>query len=213
MTVDYHSRELEIARDPSHPLRALPPISGKYGRILDVGCGIGQTLIASNIPESAVAIGVDVDEAALRQGASKLLPSNVCLLAGSGEHLPFKSEEFDFVFSRVSVPYMRINQALAEFSRVLAPGGDLWLILHPARMVLGYMKKSALKGDIANVAYLSYVLANGVSFNLTGRQYSLLGRQETFQTSGGIRRALTRAGFQSINVSRGRHFIVTASKA
>lgn len=51
MSVEYHRSELAIALDPSNHARAMPPIlPTKHKRILDVGCGMGQTLLAAQLP-------------------------------------------------------------------------------------------------------------------------------------------------------------------
>ena len=55
----YHLRELAIANDPSDPRRNMPHLEETDRRILDVGCGAGQTLIASAPVAEVLAVGVD----------------------------------------------------------------------------------------------------------------------------------------------------------
>ena len=128
-TTRYHLLELLIATAPIGPLRVMPPISGRERGILDVGCGAGQTLIASPIPDGAVAVGADVDAGALALG--RQLTSRVRFVRAAGEALPFAAASFDLVVSRVALPYMDLPVALAEMRRVLRAGGRLWLALHP----------------------------------------------------------------------------------
>ena len=189
MSVEYHQSELAIALDPSNSARAMPPILPRYKRILDVGCGMGQSLLAAQLPSDAEAYGVDYDIEAIETGR-RLAPPNIKLVCAGGEKLPFEDRYFDLVFSRVALPYMEINRALREISRVLKDGGDVWFALHPASTVFSRAKRSARGGNLKDVVFCNYVLLNGVLFNCFRIQISFLGRQETFQTPGGIARAM-----------------------
>ncbi len=140
MSAEYHQRELAIALDLSNPVRTMPPIvPTKHKRILDVGCGMGQSLLAAQLPSDVEANGVDCDIGAIEAGR-RLAAANIKLVCARGENLPFEDDYFDLVFSRVALPYMDINKALRKISRVLKGGGDLWLTLHTASMVLSSAK-------------------------------------------------------------------------
>jgi SAM-dependent methyltransferase len=212
MSIEYHQSELAIALDPSNPARAMPPILSKYKRILDVGCGMGQSLIAAQLPDDVQAYGVDCDMEAIEAGR-RLAPPNITLECAGGEKLPFEDRYFNLVFSRVALPYMDINKALREISRVLEGGGDVWLTLHPASMVFSRVKQSARGGNLKDVVFCSYVLLNGALFNYFGIQFSFFGRQETFQTHGGIARAMKRAGLTCLPMQTSKHFVVQGQKA
>jgi SAM-dependent methyltransferase len=210
--VEYHRNELAIALDRSNAARAMPPIvPARHKRILDVGCGMGQTLIASKLPGNTEAYGVDCDSEAIKAGRL-LAPANVKLLCAPGEDLPFETAYFDLVFSRVALPYMDINKALREICRVLKPGGDFWLTLHHASVFFSRAKRSVWAGDVKSTAGCAYVLLNGILFNYLGVQLSFLGRKETFQTVGGILRATKRAGLMCPAICRDAHFIVQGQK-
>jgi ubiquinone/menaquinone biosynthesis C-methylase UbiE len=205
MSLDYHRLELAIARDRNNAARVMPPISPmKHRRILDIGCGMGQTLIASDLPPSIEAYGVDCSAAAIEAG-QKIIPASVKLVCATGENLPFPESFFDLVFSRVSLPYMKIDRVLRETARVLKPGGDVWFALHPAKTV---MRRAEFPRNVKGLARCAYVLLNGALFNAFGKQFSFLGRQETFQTVGGMRRAMKRAGLELISAETTAHFIV-----
>jgi hypothetical protein len=107
---------------------------------------------------------------------------------------------------------MDINKALREISRVLKGGGDLWLTLHPGSMVFSRAKRAARSGDLKDIVLCSHVLLNGVLFKFFGIQISFLGRQETFQTVGGIMRAMKRAGLTCLPAQPSTHFIVHGQK-
>jgi ubiquinone/menaquinone biosynthesis C-methylase UbiE len=200
----YHLGELQIALDPTNPRRLVPDSSG-CSRILDIGCGAGQTLIALKTP--AFCVGVDIDRDALQIGRE--IGGNIRFAAARGELLPFRDGSFDMVFSRVALPYMNIPRALREMRRVTVRGGKLWLSLHGIDMPLERFRTSGLKGKI----FAAYVMANGLSFQLFGRNFPFLtGACESFQTERAMRSALSRAGFDDVRFTRrDRLFVVTAA--
>jgi ubiquinone/menaquinone biosynthesis C-methylase UbiE len=200
----YHLGELQIALDPANPRRLVPDSSG-CSRILDIGCGAGQTLIALKTP--AFCVGVDIDRDALRIGRE--IGGSIPFTAARGELLPFRDGSFDMVFSRVALPYMNIPRALREMRRVTVRGGRLWLSLHGIDMPIERFRTSGLKGKV----FAAYVLANGLSFHVLGRNFPFLtGVCESFQTEPAMRSALSRAGFEDVHFTRcDRLFVVTAA--
>ena len=209
----YHLWELSVASSSGDPRRIMPPLVERHASILDVGCGAGQTLIASNLAPGVVAIGVDLDHSALALGGR--LTQSVRFVSAKGENLPFRSECFDLVFSRFAMPYMHIQTALSEMYRVLRGGGNLWLTLHPLSMTVNGLIRALFHLRIKGAVYYLYVMANGCLLHFTGKQLSLPlggGRCEAFQTSRGIVRALRCAGFEEIEIDRSDRFVVTARK-
>jgi len=194
----------------------MPTIGPEHRVVLDVGCGAGQTLIASNLEAIAVAVGIDIDQAALVLG--RQLTTKVKFVRAKGEALPFGSDTFDLVICRVAIPYMNIPLALHEMSRVLRRGGALWLVLHSSSFVLWELRRAIRLLNVKGVCFLAYVLLNGAVFHLTGRQFAFpFGpkRYESCQTSRGITIALRRTSFGDIDIDRDdikRSLIVTARK-
>jgi ubiquinone/menaquinone biosynthesis C-methylase UbiE len=127
MSEHYHLAELRIALDPSHPAHLLPPALPRSQKVLDIGCGAGQTLFA--VYADRVSFGLDIDFDALKLGRS--LTGNVCFVCGRAEFLPFSHNYFDMIMSRVALPYTNISASLKEIHRVLRRGGQLWMTLHP----------------------------------------------------------------------------------
>lgn len=200
--VAYHLSELAIARDPAHPGHSNPPIQ-PGARVLDVGCGAGQTLIAAAGANPST--GVDLDLAALRLG--KRLAPGTGFACATGEALPFPPAHFDLVICRVALPFMHVPTALAEMRRVLRPGGGLWITAHPASFPLRALRRASVPGKL----YQLYVLLNGLLFHLTLRQIRFPGHGcESFQTCAGMRRALRALGLEEIAVTPGTPFLVTA---
>lgn len=101
MSEHYHRAELKIALDPSQPDHLVPPPLPRSERVLDIGCGAGQTLIAAY--SDRVSFGLDIDLDVLKLGRS--LTDDVCFVCGKAESLPWPSGQFDMVIARVSLPY------------------------------------------------------------------------------------------------------------
>jgi len=202
MSEAYHREELRIALDPNHPAHLLPPQLPVSRRVLDIGCGAGQTLTAA-FPDR-ISFGLDIDLEALKLGRS--LTDHVCFVCGRAEELPWPNGQFDMVIARVSLAYTDITASLKEIHRVLKKDGQLWMTLHPFSTVWRQAKSANYKGWI----FFAYVALNSALFNLTGKQFPFLGRHESFQTKSGISRALLKNGFEEISIKRGHHFLVTA---
>jgi ubiquinone/menaquinone biosynthesis C-methylase UbiE len=180
--IAYHQAELRVACDATHP-QHLVPDPGDAARILDIGCGGGQTIVALNCRPRCVGVDVDID--ALRLAATGVIGEQVRVAAASGERLPFHRGSFDYVYSRVALPYMHIPTALEEMHRVLRPGGRLWLTLHSVAIPLSLFRRTFQIGRL----------------------------RESIQTERGMRLALRRAGFRRVEFRRtSLHFIVTAER-
>lgn len=206
-------QKAQIAKLGEESRRDTPNIPHGSRRILDLGCGTGQTLVDSALGPEVFACGIDCNHAALQTGKQRLaLAEFVC---ARGEQLPFRDESFDFVVSRVALPYMHIDRVLPEIHRVLQPGGSLWITLHPGRMVWEHMLASLRSSNLGDVIYRSYVMLNGLLFHTSGKllKFPLNRRRcESFQTSRAIDRALRNSGFSSVRVLRDRFFVVTARR-
>ena len=208
----YHEGELEIARSPGDPRRILPTVPPTARRVLDVGCGAGQSLIGLALPPDVAAVGVDRDADALSLGTT--WTNDVRFVCGSGASLPFADQSFDFVFSRVALPYMHVPTALKEIRRVLSTNGRMWLVLHGPGIVFSQLASAVRGGHLKSALFQSYAAVNGAVYHLTGRllRWPIGGRYESFQTRRIIPR-LREAGFTDIQVESAPHFIVQARKA
>jgi len=215
--IEYHLGELKTARDHDSPLRAMPTFSESDRNILDIGCGIGQTIVASNLGNGRLLVGLDPDFDCLRYGKSQY--DYISYIRGTGEALPFQSNTFDMVISRVSLPYTNIPVCLLEIQRVLHEGGKVWLLLHPFSMALSDLKKAIRRHEIRKIILQLYVIANGACFHVFGRvfPFPLFNKYDSFQSISGIRRAMTKAGFKNIAahvvIKEETHFFVTAQKS
>jgi SAM-dependent methyltransferase len=110
-------------------------------RVLDIATGPGY--IAEAIARSArEVIGLDLTDAMLsiaRERTQQHGVINVSFRIGDAQNLPFESEEFDLVVSRLALHHMQHPiQALREMTRVLRHGGtvlieDIFASEHPDR--------------------------------------------------------------------------------
>lgn len=96
--------------------------------VLDAGCGMGQwTYCLADLNKEVSAI--ELDKTRLDVARDVLENSgkrNVDFVGGSVDNLPFESESFNAVFSYSVVYYTDYTRTLAEFYRVLKPGGRLY---------------------------------------------------------------------------------------
>ena len=211
-SIEYHLAEFDIAHAGGDGRHLLPAIPGDCRRVLDVGCGIGQTLAALDLPRTVEAHGVDIDGEAIAFGSARF--PNLKLKTSAGESLPYDAGYFDFLYCRVSLPYMHIPRALREFRRVLQPNGHLWLSLHPLSMLRRDLTHALREGSLRGVVYRSYAAFNTLLL-FAGRQipYPLnQKRVESYQPSAIMRLALQRAGFGDIQTfTETDHAIATAT--
>lgn len=96
-------------------------LKGGCGSVLDLGCRDGS-LFAAMALETSFAVGIDIDEEALRNfPSSNLLAPCKADLWGA---LPFRSHAFDAVLAGEVLEHLPFPQTtVAEVARVLRPGG------------------------------------------------------------------------------------------
>jgi arsenite methyltransferase len=106
-------------------------------RVLDLGCGAGwaSRLIAKAVdgPErSGQVIGLDVsDEMIRRARAASPEYDNLMFVVGSAQQVPWEENFFDKVLSVESFYYYADQErALAELFRVMAPKGELHILIN-----------------------------------------------------------------------------------
>lgn len=97
------------------------------GRVLDVGCGHGHwTAALAEVNDEVVGI----DQSASRIGIAKEVTAgfnNVTLEVGNAYPAPYPDESFDGIFCYGVFMFLDRDKALAEFHRILKPGGRLYV--------------------------------------------------------------------------------------
>lgn len=132
-------------------------------RVLDVGCGPGNLLVALSTDTPDLLVGVDVDAIFLTTGRSQIgeliePPSaQPALLRASLPILPFADASFDLVTCFLVMPHVPDDTtALTELARVLKPGGTLAISGHGLGFPLRYLKRFKLKPLQMYLASLIY---------------------------------------------------------
>jgi ubiquinone/menaquinone biosynthesis C-methylase UbiE len=97
-------------------------------RVLDVACGRGAVLFpaAERVGPQGMAVGIDLSEEMVQatRAESAQRGLTVSVQVGDAEQLEFDSASFDRVLCGFGVMFFpRLERALAEFRRVLKPGG------------------------------------------------------------------------------------------
>ncbi len=111
-----------------------------YGvRVLDVGCGLGGKTAAYS-EAGAEAFGVDISKrhiaAAARFAAER--GHRARFVVGDAAALPFRDDSFGLVVANDSMEHFADpSRAVDDLSRILKPGGRLFLFFTPWRSPLG----------------------------------------------------------------------------
>jgi SAM-dependent methyltransferase len=114
------------------PLMAAAGI-GPADRVLDVGCGTGQTTRdAARLAPAGHALGVDLSGAMLRVARARADAEgvrNASFLQADAQVHPFEAGGFDVVISRTGAMFFGDRaEAFANLARALRPGGRLALV-------------------------------------------------------------------------------------
>jgi len=118
-----------------HSARVMPSLPVREGdRVVDVGCGFGDTAIqlAQRVGPTGEVVGIDCCEAFLasaRAEAAAAGVTNTTFIAADVQTYPFQPE-FDFCFSRFGTQFFENPVAgLKNMRRSLKPGGRMAMIV------------------------------------------------------------------------------------
>jgi ubiquinone/menaquinone biosynthesis C-methylase UbiE len=123
---------------------------GRGLRVLEIGCGNGALLRA--LDESGdidFGIGVDSSAGMLARARQRSRDrARLRFIKVNGPALDVPDDHVDVVISFLSFRYLDWDPVMAEIRRVLAPGGQLWvvdIVEHPVRLrELGVLTRSAI---------------------------------------------------------------------
>lgn len=118
-------------------MRAVESVqAGKHDRILEVAVGTGSILakILQGNPGHNLVCGTDISHGMLRKAQQTLVRAGfpgAILVEADGLGLPFRDGTFDVVYNSYMLDLMPIDEipaVLAEFRRLLEPGGRIVLV-------------------------------------------------------------------------------------
>jgi len=188
----------------------------KYSTVVDIGCGWGRSfkLLHDRFGPDRM-IGVDIDsemvEAAAREAAKQGLMAEV--RHGSSSQLPLPDQSADMIFCHQTFHHLISQEkALAEFHRVLKPGGVLlfaestrkyihsWIIRllfrHPmdvqrsAEEYLSMIREAGFVVERRNISF-PYLWWSRGDFGIMERLFGIappMSREETLLNLAAIRR-------------------------
>jgi ubiquinone/menaquinone biosynthesis C-methylase UbiE len=117
--------------------KALGAAPARYGRMLEIGAGTGYftlNLLLHGIVEQAVATDISPGMLKVLDASAKRLGVVADTVCADAEELPFEDESFDLVLGHAVLHHVpHLETALAEFARVLKPGGTLAFMGEPSR--------------------------------------------------------------------------------
>ena len=120
-----------VAMDARFTLARLAPKAGE--RVLDAGCGTGRNL-ERLVASGARASGLDFSEGMLAVARGRF-PTLDLRVADLHVQVPHADASFDAVLCALVAEHLReLDTPLAEFHRVLAPGGRLVFSVYHPRM-------------------------------------------------------------------------------
>ncbi|MEI6668156.1 MAG: class I SAM-dependent methyltransferase [Acidobacteriota bacterium] len=131
-------------------------------RVLDVGCGEGGLMVELSRRGISVT-GIEIDPSLV--GRCRAMGLDVA--EGRAEALPIHDGGVDAVVCSVVLPYTDERRAVAEWARVLAPGGSASASCHGC----GYGFDYLCRGRGWRQRFYGFrMLANTVVYRLTGRR-------------------------------------------
>ncbi len=145
------------------------PLDGSH--VLDIGCGMGGKTVAYSEAGARV-VGVDIMPSNVAQASRYALSkgARALFVTGDVETLPFADSRFDLVIANDSLEHFSDPaSAFSELSRVLRPGGGLFLFFTPLHSPLGSHLYDYIRTPWCHLLFSEGVLEELLRLTLVGR--------------------------------------------
>ena len=159
-------------------LRMIPPDTPRFGKVLDVGCGFGhsfEVLARHFSPDLIVGLDADPDLQARAAEAAGKAPCPVRLHTDNAARMQFPDNEFDLIFCHQTFHHIvEQEEAMAEFFRVLKPGGCLLFAESTRRYIHSLAIRLLFRHpmEIQKTAEQYYEIIRGSGFDLPDERIS-----------------------------------------
>ena len=143
-------------------------------RLLEIGCGMGTDLLQF-ARGGAHCTGIDLTPRSIEitRHRFRLYDADGAFMISDGEHLPFRDESFDVVYSNGVLHHTPDTAgAIREVHRVLRPGGTAKVMLYH-RNSLNYwfdivLRRGVLRGDFLRGRSVEEIMSRVVEFSNHG---------------------------------------------
>ena len=188
-------------------------LSQPEARIADVCCGTGDmtmALLRRRPPQSVPLLAIDFSHQMLLRGAAKFREHGAIAVEADALHLPIGDNTLQLVTTAFGFRNLANYEAgLAEFHRVLAPGGELG--------ILDFSEPSGILGKLYAFYFRRVLPRVGRMLSGSGGAYAYLPASvDRFPAPAEMLRKLERAGFRDacwIPYTFGIAVLYTARKA
>jgi demethylmenaquinone methyltransferase/2-methoxy-6-polyprenyl-1,4-benzoquinol methylase len=165
-------------------------------RVLDICCGTGdmtRALLRHRPTQAEPVIAADFSPAMLALARKKLLPQRATVIEADALHLPFAPDSLDLITTAFGFRNLANYQAgLAEFFRVLAPGGEVG--------ILDFSEPGGLAGKLYAFYFRRVLPALGSRLSGVGGAYAYLPQSvENFPAPPVMLQMMRSAGFASVS--------------
>ncbi|XP_077975586.1 uncharacterized protein LOC120332861 [Styela clava] len=141
---------------------------GKYGKMLDVGCGNGILSTQIFAPHFNSILGIDISEAQINKARKLNTYPNVVYEISDGYTFPVEASSVDLITCASAIHFMDVKKFEEECERVLKPGGccAAYVLNFRTAMAFGKNRQLAplsLRGILVN--YFNNIQMNPRSFS------------------------------------------------
>lgn len=192
---DLNNRVHSFGRDQAWRRAAVRLAGVKPGeRVLDCACGTGDLTLAFAKTQAAEIVGTDFTQEMLDLAGRKTSDPRVTYQQADAMNLPFEDASFDVVSIAFGIRNVADpSKAIAEFFRVLKPGGRVVILEfdEPRNPIIRLGSDVFTKGVMPITATL-------IARDRSGAYRYLPKSVETFMKREDMQRALTSAGFTEL---------------